>query len=310
MRFYPGLEQIQPPLKGSILTIGNFDGVHSGHRAILRQVIARAKSTQMPAVLMTFDPHPIQFLFPERGLHRLFSVKDLREQVEQMGLDVLIVQPFDAAFASLSAQQFLDEKVVPYMRPQQMVVGHDFNFGANRSGTLDFLRSWCEQRKMQLAVHEPVEVDGERVSSRRIRELITEGNVEKAGRFLARAFYLEGMVEKGAGRGRGIGVPTVNLRLRDLVRPRLGVYVSETSVGKQKYRSVSNLGVSPTFGDNSEVRLETHIFGFNSEIYGQNIRVELLSFLRDEKKFSSVDELKQQIQTDMQTALAFQKVTS
>jgi riboflavin kinase/FMN adenylyltransferase len=307
MRFYHGLEQIQPTLRGAVVTIGNFDGVHKGHRAILQQVMERARLARLPAVLLTFDPHPIQVLFPERGLQRLFSVADLKEQANQIGLDILIVQPFDATFANLTAGQFLDKKIMPFLQPKELVVGHDFNFGANRSGTLEFLEGWCKAKQIQLTIRAPVEVDGERVSSRRIRELIGAGAVMKAERCLGRPFYLEGIVEKGDGRGRGIGVPTVNLRLHDLVRPKTGVYVTETTIRNQKFRSVSNLGFRPTFGTSGEVKLETHIFGFNSEIYGENIRVAFLEFLRDEKKFALLNDLKQQIQQDMQMAQQFQK---
>ncbi len=306
MQFYSRLDQIKPALKGSIGTIGNFDGVHKGHQAILDQVISKAKANGLPSILLTFDPHPVQVLFPERKLKRLFSVADLRSQVEQMGLDILVVHPFDKAFAKLSAEKFLDSKVSATLHPQELVVGHDFNFGAERTGTLDFLESWCERKKIALTVQSPVEVDGERVSSRRIRELIGEGNVQRAQLFLGRPYYLESVVEKGAGRGRTIGIPTINMKLRDFVQPRIGVYVSQTVVDGKRYRGVSNLGVAPTFHSDGEVKLETHIFSFNNEIYGQTVKVELLHFLRDEKKFASVDELRAQIQIDMQAAQHYQ----
>lgn len=305
MRFYSNLDQVKPVLSGSVLTIGNFDGVHRGHRAILEKVLSKAESRRQPSVLLTFDPHPVQILFPERRQRRLFSIQDLREQVERMGLDVLIVQKFDAAFAALSAENFLNAWIEPILHPEELVVGHDFNFGANRSGTLEFLNRWCAGRKIDVTVQSPVEVDGERASSRLIRELIVRGDVKRAQLFLGRPFYLEGVVEKGAGRGRTLGIPTINMRLKDLTEPRSGVYVSQTRVDAQVFRSVSNLGVSPTFGPDNEVKLETHIFGFNRNIYGHNVRVELLNFLRDEKKFASVDELRAQIERDMRAAETF-----
>lgn len=304
MQFFSSLEPNLAP-SGSILTIGNFDGVHLGHQAILKKVIEKAKAEGVPSALLTFDPHPIQVLFPERKLRRLFSVQDLREQVEKLGLDILIVQNFDRDFAALTATQFLETKVLPALNPQELVVGHDFNFGANRTGTLDFLKDWCAKTNLSLQVQSPVEVDGERVSSRRIRELITAGEIARANLFLNRPFYLEGIVEKGAGRGRTIGIPTINIQPREFVQPRVGVYVSETLVAGLKFRSVSNLGVSPTFGPDLEIKLETHIFDFDENVYGQRVRVELLKYLRDEKKFASVDELKKQIAIDMQAARDF-----
>lgn len=308
MQFYSSLEP-KSAASRSVLTIGNFDGVHLGHRAILQKVTAKAQAKGLPSALLTFDPHPIQVLFPESGLRRLFSIDDLHEQVEKIGLDILVVQKFDHDFAALTAGEFLESKVMPSLSPQELVVGHDFNFGAGRSGTLDFLRSWCTQRKIELTVQSPVQVDGERVSSRRIRELIGEGDVARAQLFLGRPFYLAGVVEKGAGRGRKLGIPTINIRLREFVQPRTGVYVSDTRIGGLHFRSVSNLGVSPTFGPDLEVKLETHIFDFDEIIYGQNVRVELLQFLRDEKKFSSVDELRRQIEVDMQAARNFKGAT-
>jgi len=310
MQFYSHLDEIKPCFTGSLLTIGNFDGVHRGHRAILEKVTSKAKSMGLPSALLTFDPHPIQVLFPERQLRRLFSVKDLREQVEKLGIEALIIQPFDKTFAKLSADAFLRSKVLPPLHPRELVVGHDFNFGADRSGTLEFLSSWCTQKKIDLTVQSPVEVNGERVSSRRIREMIAEGNVRRANLFLGRPFYVEGVVEKGAGRGRTLGIPTINVKLGAFVQPKIGVYVSEAIVGDKRYRSVSNLGLRPTFGPDFEVNLETHIFAFNGEIYGHNVRVELLHFLRDEKKFASVDDLRAQIQVDMQAAQHFQGTAS
>lgn len=304
MQFNSSLEPVLAP-SGSILTIGNFDGVHLGHRAIVKQVIEKARAKGVPSALLTFDPHPIQVLFPERKFRRLFSVQDLREQVEKLGLDILVVQKFDPEFAALTAEDFLEKKVLPALKPHELVVGHDFNFGANRSGTLDFLNDWCLKAQLSLQVQAPIAIDGERVSSRRIRDLITAGEVAQAMRFLGRPFYLEGMVEKGAGRGRTIGVPTINVRPGEFVQPRVGVYVSETEIGGLKFRSVSNLGVSPTFGPDLEIKLETHIFDFDENVYGQKVRVELLDYLRDEKKFSSVEDLKQQIANDMQTARGF-----
>jgi len=308
MHFFRSLEPDLTP-SGSVLTIGNFDGVHLGHRAILQKVVEKAKAKGLPSVLLTFEPHPIQVLFPERKLRRLFSVEDLRVQVEKLGLDTLIVQNFDQDFAALTATEFLEKKVMPALKPQELVVGHDFNFGANRSGTLDFLTDWCAKTKLSLLVQSPIEVDGERVSSRRIRELITAGDVSRARVFLNRPFYLEGVVEKGAGRGRTIGIPTINIQPREFVQPRVGVYVSETEIGGLKFRSVSNLGVSPTFGPDLEIKLETHIFDFDENVYGQSVRVELLQYLRDEKKFASVDELKAQIAIDMQKARDFKGST-
>ncbi len=302
MQVYRGLEQIKDKLAASVLTMGNFDGVHRGHKTILNRVRERAAESALESVLLTFEPHPVQVLFPERRLKRLFPLRDLESQVEKAGLQTLVIEPFTRALAAYSAGHFLDEKVLQGLHPKEIIVGHDFSFGANRGGTIDFLRTWCQSHKIKLGVQEPVEIRGERVSSRRIRELVSSGDMELAASFLGRHFYLEGQVETGAGRGRVLGVPTVNMRLSEYVVPRPGVYVTNTVVGFDTFRSVSNLGTSPTFETDGEMKLETHLLDFSRDLYGQTIEVHFLKFLREEKKFASVDALAKQIWADIASA--------
>jgi riboflavin kinase / FMN adenylyltransferase len=294
-------------LTGSVLTLGNFDGVHRGHQSLISDVVSRAKLRGIPSVLMTFEPHPVQLLFPERRLKRLFPVEDLREQAEKFGLDVLVIEPFTQALAALTAEKFLVEILVPSFQPKEMVVGHDFNFGANRSGDIPFLEKWSLDQSIQLAVHAPFEIDGERVSSQQIRTFVAEGEMKAAARFLGRNFYLESIVEKGAGRGRQIQVPTINMRLQDFVLPKPGVYVTRVKLADRTLRAVSNLGVSPTFGTDGELKLETHILNFNEDLYGKKVRVEFLEFLRPEKKFSGIAELTTQIRADIEIARTFKE---
>lgn len=309
MRIYRGLSQIRPGLGDVALTIGNYDGVHVGHRAIVDRLVSEGQTRRISTVLLTFDPHPVNVLRPERRVQRLFPIRDMEERLGQAGVDFFVVEAFTAALSHLSASQFLNERLLPAMNPRLFAVGHDFAFGAGRGGNLDFLKSWCEARGTDLFVQKPIELDGRRVSSRSIRDALTAGEVESAKKLLGRAFYLDGVVEKGAGRGKTISVPTMNLRVQDRFAPKIGVYVTRTTIEEKSQRSVSNLGVNPTFSADGEVKLETHVFDFSGDVYGKNIRVEFLHRIRDEKKFASVDELKTQIAADMKTARGYAEPT-
>lgn len=305
MRIVERLAQIPFQLPSSVLTLGNYDGVHLGHQTILEEVRIRAKRRQVPSALMTFEPHPIQILFPERKLKRLFPLSDLKERVAKCGLDVLVIEPFTKELAQLGPAEFLESVLVPAFHPSELVVGHDFSFGANRSGDLNFLKNWCTTNSVGLFVHPLVEIDGERVSSNLIRDLVARGEMQSVQKYLGRPFYLESKVEPGAGRGRQLQVPTMNMRLTDYVTPRAGVYVTTAHVGGASFRSVSNLGISPTFGQETELKLETHILNFSENVYGQTVRIEFLKFLREERKFPSVQALTEQIFSDISAAKHF-----
>lgn len=307
MQIYRGLSRIQPPLGDCAVTIGNFDGVHLGHQAIVHELLREGRARGISSLLVTFDPHPIQVLFPERHLQRLFPISDMESRLAELGLDYLAIETFSADLGGMTAERFLTERVLPAARPRIFVVGHDFAFGAGRGGTIQFLESWCQGRGIELRIQPPVEMDGQRISSRLIRTLLAKGDVAQARRFLGRAFYLDGIIEKGAGRGKMISVPTMNMRVSERLAPKTGVYVTQTNVAGREYRSVSNLGINPTFGGESERKLETHVFNFNSEVYGENVTVRFLSFLRDERKFSSVEALQTQIRQDMDAAIHFQE---
>lgn len=307
MRVYQGLKVVRPVIGDCAVTIGNFDGVHLGHRAIVRDLVDQASDLRLPSVLVTFDPHPTQILFPERHLQRLFSLEDMQSQLASLGLDKLIVEPFTHELGTLSGARFLEERMLPSLQPRLFIVGHDFAFGAGRGGTLDFLKEWSAKRGIGVRIQPPVELEGERVSSRRIREMVSEGHMQVASRLLGRPFYVEGLVTKGAGRGKTIGIPTMNVKIEHRVTPKNGVYVTKTKIGSATYRSVSNFGVNPTFGPGSPASLETHVFDFSGDVYGQLIQVHFLTHLRNERKFSSVDELKAQISEDMRQAREFRE---
>lgn len=292
------------PLEVSVVTIGNFDGVHLGHQQLIESVTREARYYGVPSVVYTFNPHPVKVLHPERATERLFDLRDQQEQFEARGIDVVITEPFTLEFSKVTPQEFLENYIVQNLHPKTLVVGHDFSFGANRAGNIPFLEEFCSRRGIRLIIIPPFQHGGVVVSSTKIREALQEGRVEKAQELLGRSYYLRGPVEKGFQRGRTIGVPTANVHPDVEFTPRKGVYFTLTKFAEHLHPSITNIGVNPTFHESgqSPVKVESHIFDFEAQLYGIEVEVILLHFQRDEMKFGGLDELKQQIANDMSEA--------
>lgn len=292
----------------SVVTIGNFDGVHLGHQELLKTVKTQATAAGLASVVYTFHPHPVKVLYPERKTERMFDLRDQREQFEKFGIDYVITENFSPAFSKIGAYQFLNEYIFEALHPKVLVVGHDFNFGSKREGNLKFLESFCAEKGIQLFIIPPFQLNATTVSSSRIRDELKFGETQQAAVFLGRNYYLRGTIEKGFQRGRLIGVPTANIHPDVEFIPRKGVYITRVFLQDQTLNSITNIGINPTFeeaGSVKPIKIETHLFDFSGEIYGQEMRVELLQFIRDEKKFSGIDELRDQIQKDILTAKAY-----
>lgn len=304
MKTFTGIAELSVPLAPSVVTIGNFDGLHLGHQELIQRLKVHAEKHRVPSVVFTFDPHPLEVLAPELGHLRIFTKQDLEEQLELRDVDFLNIQPFSMDFARMTPENFLESCLWKPFQPKALVVGHDFAFGSDRSGNLDVLKKWCADRDIDLDIVEPIETDTV-VSSSRIRQCIRLGEMENVAAMLGRAYYVSGTVVKGEGRGRTIGVPTINLRLLSDIQPAPGVYVSAAMVDGEWLPSVSNIGCKPTFQKEDEHKVftvETHILDFSSDLYGETLRVRFHKRLRDEKRFSGVDELVAQIKTDISTA--------
>lgn len=284
------------PFRGAVVMIGNFDGLHLGHQSLL--AAAEKAAAGGPKVVITFDPHPLQVLAPEKALKRLFPREDLAEQLPAYGTDLLVILPFTREFSQQSAEEFLKNYVQPFA-PKHIVAGHDFGFGRSRQGSLDSLKEWCAGHGAALHVVAPLKMDGQLVSSRRLRELITSGQVEEAARLLGRPFYLRGMVIEGAGRGSQIGIPTLNQRPVNETIPQQGVYATRTTWRGKKMASVTNIGFNPTFGSAEGLKIETHVLDGRCEARGETVDVEFVRRLRPEMKFQSIEDLKKQIQSDI-----------
>lgn len=309
-------EAVSPQTTGieaSVVTIGNFDGVHLGHQQLIDTVVREAQFYGIPSVVYTFDPHPLKVVVSERSagknVARLFDLKDQQEQFAARGVNIVIVEPFTKEFAQVTAQDFLSEYLFKNLRPKTLVVGHDFSFGAKRGGTISFLEQFCANNGIRLIIIPPFQNKNIVVSSSKIRDALAAGDVETANGLLGRSYYVRGHVQKGFQRGRLIGVPTANIHPDVEFMPRKGVYATYTKFGGQLHKSITNIGVNPTFneadGTQNLMKIESHIFDFNAQLYDVEVEVILLHFIRDEKKFNGIEELKNQIQSDIHEVQGF-----
>jgi riboflavin kinase/FMN adenylyltransferase len=296
-----GVRSLKAPFVSSALTIGNFDGVHLGHQALIERVVDYARRHKVAAVVMTFEPHPVKVLYPDRKLNRILSLDDLQERMRALGVDALVVEPFSREFSQLSPERYLQEWIYRPFQPGLLVVGYDFSFGADRKGSIDFLREHTRDLGIAFEVVPPVKVGEELVSSSRIRQALQAGEVALARLLLGRPFYLRGLVERGAGRGRTIGIPTANLRATAETIPAKGVYCAWVTTRHGRFKSVVNVGVNPTFSgqDQQALSVEAHLLGVTLDLYGDEISIDFIDRLRDERRFASAQELVKQIQQDI-----------
>lgn len=307
MQVLPGFKAFPADIPGTVVTLGNFDGVHRGHQELLISLTSEAKAFSVPSVVVTFDPHPVQVLYPDRKLEKLFDSDDQFEQLSQWGVDYCLVQKFSKEFSEISAEDFLQDYLFKTLRPKTLVVGHDFSFGNNRQGQLKDLEVFCSAQGIKLIIIPPLKLDGRIVSSSRIREGLKSGQLEDVLQCLKRPYYYKGQVVKGLARGRTIGVPTANIEPLVSFQPKYGVYFCDVWVIKspqeiRKCQGITNIGVNPTVGHDLKLKVETHLFDFFEDIYGVTLRVELKKFHREEKKFSDFQVLKEQIHLDIQSA--------
>jgi riboflavin kinase/FMN adenylyltransferase len=305
MQIIQDIEKIKEPFQSAVVTIGNFDGVHIGHQALFHEVIERAEAMDGTAVAMTFDPHPIRVI-KQNGHPPLITLYEQKaELIEKAGIDVLICIPFTMDFAALSARTFVEEILVRRIGMKAIVVGQDYTFGNRREGNVELLRQYADEMSFEVIVADWIQstdADNHRISSTAIRELVTEGAMEKAGKMLGRNYQIRGTVARGRDRGgRLLGIPTANINLQDELCPKAGVYAVIVNHDAQRYPGVANIGYSPTFDDHV-FTVEAHILDFKKDIYGEKIMVNFVQRLRGEIKFSGLDELIEQIGRDIAMA--------
>lgn len=284
------------------VTIGNFDGVHRGHREFLARIHSDCKLTRSKFVVVTFVPHPVQILKAQSGF-LINTYLERRELLSQCGVDYLLEIDFTRDFSTLLPEEFLEKYIFSFAGIEKIYLGHDFVFGANKSGDFKLAKKLCEKRNVSLILQDEFKLDNHSISSSVVRSAISAGEMEKANSLLGRTYFLSGRVIKGQGRGRQIGFPTANMDYdKELIIPSMGVYVTQTLIKGMLYNSVTNIGINPTFNMGQVINVETHLLDFNLDIYGEEIRVSFLKKLRDEKKFTSVNDLIAQIDTDAHLA--------
>jgi riboflavin kinase/FMN adenylyltransferase len=308
MKIYDHLEKIIQPFKNAVITIGNFDGVHIGHQALFHEVIETAEAVGGTSIAMTFEPHPIRVL-KQNGHPPLITLYEQKaELIERTGIDVLICVPFSKGFAALSADQFIRELLVKKIGMKAIVVGEDYSFGKNREGNIDLLKSYGPDFGFEIIVARWIKMSKgftDRISSTKIRELVTEGHMSDAEKMLGRHYQIRGRVVTGRDRGgKLLGIPTANINLYDELCPKTGIYAVTVECRGNQHNGVANIGYSPTFEDH-EFTVEVHILEFNDNIYGEKIRVNFIKRLRDEIKFSNISELIDQIKRDIAAAREF-----
>lgn len=306
MRIFRHYEEVSPDVRGAVVALGNFDGVHLGHRAVLGTALRLARQQGRPAGAMTFEPHPRIVFRPDLEPFRLTSFRTKARHVEAIGLDFLHAQHFDAAFAARTAEGFVRDVLVAGLGVGHVVVGADYVFGQGRQGDVVFLRRMAVEYGFDVtSVGSITAADGTVYSSTNIRTALRDGQPQEAARLLGRYWEIEGRVEHGDARGRTIGFPTANVSLGELLRPATGVYAVRAGIdrGAQTHwhDGVANFGRRPTF-DKQALLLEVHLFDTAPDLYGEHLRVALVEHLRPERKFSGLEELRRQIADDSTAA--------
>ncbi len=303
MKIYSSLDEIERPFNNPALTIGNFDGVHLGHQALFKKVVEIAQKQGGDKVALTFHPHPMKVLRPENPPKLICTLEQKVELIMASGIEHLVCLPFTRQFAKTSAKEFVEDILCNIIGVQNLVVGYDYACGKGREGDINFLKKMGERLGFKVHVIPPVKIEGIVVSSTVIREFVKAGNMKMVRKMLGRFYQIRGVVKKGRRRGGPVvGFPTANLSINpeDLC-PKPGVYAVQVIHGDKLYEGVVNIGVNPTFG-NGSLGAEVHIFNFNKEIYGHEIKVNIVERIRDEKRFTGPKELSEQIRKDIEKA--------
>ena len=282
---------IPEPLRGSIVALGNFDGFHLGHQAVVGRAIQRGFHERRPVIVATFDPHPVRFFRPDLPPFRLTTLHQREALFAHAGADAMLVFEFNQELRSTSAESFVTELLAKRIGAAGVVTGDDFTFGKMRGGNVELLLGFGAEHGVAAEAVAPVLLDGQRISSGRIRDALIAGDTATATKLMSRDFAIEGVVQGGDRRGRELGYPTANLTLGDYQRPRYGIYaVRVTLEDGTEHPGVASLGVRPTFSPPTEL-LEAHLLDFDGDLYGQKIEIALHAFIRDEKKFDDVGAL-------------------
>lgn len=301
MKIVRGTKNIVGPIPSPIVAIGNFDGVHRGHQIIFRRVADIARELKGTGIVITFEPHPLKIIAPEKVPPLLTTFRKKMELIEECGIDQVICADFTRKFADQAPRDFAKNILVDKIGVREIVVGFDYAFGRGRAGTLAYLKKMGEEFDFKVHVIDPVKIEDHLISSSRVRELIEDGEVETARKFLGRPYSLQGPVIKGYKTGHSIGFPTANIDTHRVQIPATGVYAVWVLHEKKKYKGVVNIGFNPTF-HRDRLSVEAHILDFEEPLYGQEIEIIFLRRIRNEIEFKSADDLVEQIRKDIEEA--------
>tara|TARA_Y100000766_G_scaffold44551_1_gene34670 strand:- start:1793 stop:2719 length:927 start_codon:yes stop_codon:yes gene_type:complete len=303
MRIFDNLKSYSSE-KESILTIGTFDGVHIGHNKILKRLIQDSKKNNLSSLVMTFFPHPRMILNKSHDIKMIDTISEKINLLEKTGLDNLIIHPFDNNFSKIRAKEFVEEILVKKLKIKEIIIGYDHKFGKDREASVEDLKKFGKDYMFTVKEIPAQEIDSIAISSTKIRNAILNGEIEKCNKFLGRNFILTGKVVYGDGLGKKIDFPTANIEIKETYKiiPKNGVYLVKTKINSNTYFGMMNIGIRPTVGGTNK-SLEIHFFNFKDNIYGKNVSIEIIKKIRDEEKFSSIDQLKIQLKKDEQFCL-------
>ena len=303
MRIFDNLKSYSSE-KESILTIGTFDGVHIGHNKILKRLIQDSKKNNLSSLVMTFFPHPRMILNKSHEIKMIDTIDEKINLLEKTGLDNLIIHPFDNNFSKIRTKEFVEEILVKKLKIKEIIIGYDHKFGKDREASVEDLKKFGKDYMFTVKEIPAQEIDSIAISSTKIRNAILNGEIEKCNKFLGRNFILTGKVVYGDGLGKKIDFPTANIEIKETYKiiPKNGVYLVKTKINSNTYFGMMNIGIRPTVGGTNK-SLEIHFFNFKDNIYGKNVSIEIIKKIRDEEKFSSIDQLKIQLKKDEQFCL-------
>lgn len=288
--------------KSTIATIGTFDGIHIGHQKILNSLARFAKENSLKSVVITFDPHPRKIINKKNSIELINTIEEKKEKLKTLGIDYLIVQKFDEKFSETEANKFV-EILKNNINIEKLIVGYDHRFGKNRNADINDLKKYGKELNFEVIEIDALEIEEVNISSTKIRLAIKDGNIRLANSYLGYNFFLSGEVVKGHSRGKELGFPTANLKIdEDKIIPKNGVYLVKSKIDHQDIYGMMNIGYNPTFNNKSK-KIETHFFNLNKNLYGKIIKIELLEYIREEKRFETVDDLIQRLKLDREKCL-------
>jgi riboflavin kinase/FMN adenylyltransferase len=302
VKLFRSFADLPQTYQGGAVAIGNFDGVHHGHARLVERLKSQASAAGGPAVVFTFDPHPVVLLRPESAPHPLTWAERKTELLGELGVDAVVAYPTDLALLTLSPRAFFERIILDGLRAKAIVEGPNFRFGRDRHGDVELLGQLCQEHDLTLEIVPAIIEQNQFVSSSRVRQWICDGDIDRARNVLTQPYRVRGMITHGARRGATLGFPTANMEAVDTLLPGLGVYAGRAYTSDRSWPAAINIGPNPTFAEHA-VKFETHLIGFQGSLYGQTLEVDFLSRLRDIQPFDSVDQLKRQLDMDILAAV-------